>query len=81
MQKLNLNHPYFEGKLTPEEQKQLIHLMDKATKPNEEQKREFVEFFKGLIPILIEASIDLESKGLCPEECKGMVKYRNMFKT
>lgn len=76
-----LNHPYFDGKLTLEEQNQLINLMNKAITPNAKQKEEFVEFFKGLIPILIDASIDLESKGLCPEDCKGMAKYRRLFKT
>jgi hypothetical protein len=81
MDRINLDHSYFEGKLTPDEKKQLISLMNKATKPTKEQEREFVEFFKGLIPILIEVYTDLDSKGLCPEELKTLSKYKRQLKT
>lgn len=92
MDKSYFDDPYFDGKLTEEEKEQFVYLMNKAHKPTEEQElemkkqkheqeREFVDFFKGLIPILVEAYSDLELRGQCPDECKGMLKHRDLFKT
>ena len=81
MDKSYFDNSYFDGKLTEEEKDQFVYLINKAHKPNKEQEREFVDFFKGLIPILVEAYSDLELKGQCPDECKGMLKYRHLFKT
>lgn len=60
------------NKLTAEEQKELARLMKKATQKNEvetneeytPEEEEVIQFFMDLIPILQEAAIDLEKKGL-----------------
>lgn len=60
------------NKLTAEERKELARLMKKATQKNEvetnekytPEEEEVIQFFMDLIPILQEAAIDLEKKGL-----------------
>lgn len=69
------------NQLTAEEHKELARLLRKANEFTKEEEEEFVHFFMGLIPILVDAYSDLEAKGLCPEEFKGMSKFRKLFKT
>ncbi len=59
--------------LTPEEQKELARLTKKATEEKDvkseseeytPEEEEIIEFFMDLIPILQDAAVDLEKKGL-----------------
>lgn len=78
--------------LTAEEQKEFARLTKKASQPSKKQcpkkdngelttpeEREIVDFFKELTPILIEASVDLKRKGLCPDDC-GLTPFKHLIK-
>jgi len=77
MPTVDLSDPRYKGKLTPDEEDELIRLTQKLNKPTKEEEKEIVDFLVELIPVLGDIYIDLEKKNLLPDElCKKPRKKR-----